>query len=62
MVQLALLGQTFGMLSGVSDYVARSSTCLLKMIQEPRHLAIVSAFHGTVISVRMVARAPRFQC
>ncbi|KIW32627.1 uncharacterized protein PV07_04158 [Cladophialophora immunda] len=33
MVQLALLGQTFGILSG-----------------KPRHLAIVSAFHGTVIS------------
>ena len=33
MVQLALLGQMFGLLSG-----------------KPRHLAIVSAFHGTVIS------------
>lgn len=55
MVQAAIIGQTFGMLLGVRlrlDSECRKFLADMRFkSQEPKHLAIVDCFHGTVVSV-----------
>ena len=50
MIQAATIGQTFAVLSGVSDLEV-FETCANIIQQDARHLALAESFHGTVIAV-----------